>query len=433
MEEERKPTEWNVPDRWRVSQYNFAPEVRASYPHIPKRVTVRDVTLVEGQHQPGVKFTLKDMMRIAHALREAGITMMKASMDNYLFHEFITTVRREIPDSFIHVIHPILDHKKYWDSLDQCKKDLDMLAEAGVDEVDFPGHNSWNVPDHIAKAMTKEARLDRYAEMTRYARSRNILVEAAHPDTPRVPWEDFRELVAVAVEAGATSVAIYDSYGVATPGAMQYFVRKLIDEFGLPVMVHVHNDLGSAEATEIGGILGGATICDCAINGLGDRAGNASLEEMVLQLEMNYGVETGVRLDKLLSLCRLLEEVTGIRFPYVKPVSGKNVFTHASEAHATMVLSQGVDLKYASKHEAYAPEVVGGKRAIRFGAATLTGGMIRLRMEQLGLTFGDREVERITRTIRDTFVAKEKDLSLEEFDALAREVCGAGPAPDSQR
>lgn len=414
---------WNVPDKWCVSLYNYAEEVRAGYPNLSERVTIRDVTLAEGQHQPGVRYTLKDMLRIAQALRDAGITMIKQHIGDFQTFEFIKAVKREIPDIFIHVTHPIFDHKRYWDSVNECKKDIDMIVEIGVDEVDFPGFNSWNVPDHVAKAMSKEARLERYAEMTRYARRKGILVEAAHVDTMRTPWGDFKEHIANAVRAGATSVAIYDSYGVASPSAMKYLTQKVIKEFGLPVLVHAHNDLGSAEATEIGGVLGGATLCDLSINGLGDRAGNASLEQVVLQLELNYGVKTGVRLEKLLGLCRLVEEVTGIEFPYIKPVSGRNVFTHESEAHASMILSQGVHLKYASKHEAYAPEVVGGKRAVRFGGTSLSGTMIRLRLEQLGLDFGDKEIEEVSDRIKNIFVTQKTDISLEEFDLIASEVC----------
>jgi len=419
IEEEK----WNVPDRWRVSLYNYANEVKAGYANLPERVTIRDVTLAEGQHQPGVHYTLKDMLRIAHALRDAGITMIKQHIGDFQAFEFIRAVKKEIPDIFIHVTHPIYDYDRYLNSLEECKKDIDLFAEAGVDEVDFPGHNSWNTPDHVARAMSKEARLERYAEMTRYVRSKGLLMEAALVDTMRVPWEDFKEHIGNAVRAGATSVALYDSYGIATPDAMKYLTQKTIKEFGLPVLVHAHNDLGSAEATQIGGVIGGATLCDLSVNGLGDRAGNASLEQVVLQLELNYGVKTGVKLEKLLGLCRLVEEITGIEFPYIKPVSGRNVFTHESEAHASMVLSQGVGLKYASKHEAYAPEVVGGKRAVRFGGTSLTGTMIRLRMEQLGLMFGEKEIEEVSGRIKSIFVTQKKDLSLEEFDVIARDVC----------
>ncbi len=414
---------WDVPGRWYVSPYNYDGEVRAVYGDLPESVIVRDVTLAEGPHQSGVRFTLKEMLRIAHALREAGITMIKQNIDNFGSLEFIRLVKPEIPDLFIDVILAILDHRKYWESLDQCKRDLDVLAEAGAEEVCFPGYNSWNVPHHIEKAMSKEALLERYAEMTTYARSIGMLVEAGPVDTTRVPWADLKELLTTAVDAGATSIAVYDSYGVATPDGMKCLVQKIRREFDLPILVHAHNDLGAAEAAEIGGIIGGATLCDLSVNGLGDRAGNASLEEVVMQLELNYGVKTGVQKDKLLGLSKLLEEVTGVAFPYVKPISGMNVFTHASEAHATMVLSQGVNLNYASRHEAYAPEVVGGKRTVRFGGSTLSGGMIHLRLEQLGLKSGDKEVAMMTDRIKEAFVDGEADISLEEFDALAQELC----------
>jgi isopropylmalate/homocitrate/citramalate synthase len=185
----------------------------------------------------------------------------------------------------------------------------------------------------------------------------------------------------------------------------------------------VHNDFGLAEANTVGGILGGASSCDLTVNGLGDRAGNAALEEVVLQLEALYGIRTGVKLENLLKLCRVVEEVTGIKPHNFKPIAGKNVFTHESEAHAKMVLEYGVDKKYVSWAEPYSPAVVGGKRTVRFGGTSLTGDMIRLRMGGMGLAFGEREVEEVSKRIRDIFVAKKADISLEEFDEIAKEVC----------
>jgi 2-isopropylmalate synthase len=414
---------WDVPDKWHVSPYNYAEEVRAGYENLPERVTIRDVTLAEGQHQPGVHYTLEGMLEIARALHEAGITMIKQHIGDFQPLEFIRRVKRQIPDVFIHVTIPIFENDRYRESNTAAKQDMDVFIDAGIDEVDFPGFNSWSCPEYIEEAISKEARLEKYAEMTQYARSNGVLVEAAHVDTTRTPWEDLKEHFDNAVKAGATSIALYDSYGVATPDAMKYLVMKVKKEYGLPVLVHAHNDLGSAEATEIGGIIGGASLCDVSVNGLGDRAGNASLEQVVMQLELNYGFKTGVKLERLLGLCRLVEKVTGIEFPFIKPVSGKNVFTHESEAHAAMILNQGLDLKYASKHEAYSPQVVGGTRMVRFGGTSLTGTMIRLRMEQLGLKFDDKEVKEVSSRIRRIFETRGTDISLPEFDTIAKEVC----------
>lgn len=416
---------WNVQDKWCVSPYNFADEVVKNYPHKPAKIRIRDVTMAEGQHQPGVKYTPKGMVEIAGAFVDAGITMMKQHLEDYNAIECIKAIKADVPDMWIHVTFPIYDSDKYiGDGVKHCLEMLDQFVKIGVDSVDFPGFNSWNVPHHVAEKMNKQERLDRYALMTREARSRGIEVEAAHVDATRIPWDDFYEHYDNAIKAGASHMAIYDSYGTASPDGMKYLVEKCRSTWGIPVLVHAHNDLGMPEGSEIAGVLGGATMCDCSVNGLGDRAGNACLQTVVMQLEMNYGIDTGVDMSKLLNLCRLVEGITGIDFPYIKPVSGKHVFTHESEAHAAMVLSQGMDVTFASRHEAYAPSIVGGKREIQFGGTSLSGTMIRIRLEQLGYETSEENIKKIADKIQERFLTtQDEDINLTEFDQIAAEIC----------
>lgn len=414
---------WNIPEKWYVSPYSFADEVRVNY-DLPEQITVRDVTLQEGQHQPGVQFTLEGMLKITRALYEAGIREIKQALGDFQTLEFIRAVKHEIPKIKITLITPTIEYMKYRNSPTLFKKDLDIYIEAGIDEACIPGSFSWSCPKSINYAMSREARLERLDEMTRYARSKGIGVEFGHVDTTRAAFEDLKDLFDTGLKAGMTSIGVYDSYGCATPDGMKYLVSKLKQEYkGIPILSHAHNDFGSADATTIGGILGGATSCDLSINGLGDRAGNASLEEVVLQLEAMYKIKTGVELNHLTNLSGLVAEVTGIKPHHFKPIVGKNVFTHESEAHAQMVLEYGVDAKYVSWAEPYSPSVIGGKRVVRFGGTSLTGDMIRLRMGQIGLKYSEKEVEEMSNRIKNIFVTEKTDISLEEFDAIAREVC----------
>jgi isopropylmalate/homocitrate/citramalate synthase len=416
--------QWNVADRWYVSPYNFAEEVRSSHPNMPAKLTIRDVTLTEGQHQPGVRYTLDGMLKIAHALYDMGITEIKQGSQDFQALEFITQVKREIPNVKIGVILSIVEGEEYRQSVSRTKQDMERYIDAGIDELNFPCSLSWSCPKAISDVMTRDAQIERIVEMTQYARSQGISVEYGHIDATRAAFEDLKELFDNGLRAGMTRIGIYDSYGVASPGGMKFLVSKLRQEYqDVDILVHAHNDFGSAEATTIGGILGGGTTCELSVNGLGDRAGNASLEEVVLQLEAFYGIKTGLKLEKLLNLCRVVEEVTGIKVHSYKPIAGENVFTHESEAHAGFILQEGLNIKYASKSEAYSPEAVGGKRRVKFGGTSLTGGMIKQRMNQIGLQYGEKETNEVRNRIKEIFVEQHRDISLEEFDALAREVC----------
>jgi len=416
--------QWNVADRWYVSPYNFAEEVRSSHPNMPEKLTIRDVTLTEGQHQPGVRYTLDGMLKIAHALYDMGITEIKQGSQDFQALEFITQVKREIPNVKIGVILSIVEGEEYRQSVSRTKQDMERYIDAGIDELNFPCSLSWSCPKAISDVMTREAQIERIVEMTQYARSQGISVEYGHIDATRAAFEDLKELFDNGLRAGMARIGIYDSYGVASPDGMKFLVSKLRQEYqDVDILVHAHNDFGSAEATTIGGILGGGTTCELSVNGLGDRAGNASLEEVVLQLEAFYGIKTGLKLEKLLNLCRVVEEVTGIKVHSYKPIAGENVFTHESEAHAGFILQEGLNIKYASKSEAYSPEAVGGRRRVKFGGTSLTGGMIKQRMNQIGLQYGEKETNEVRNRIKEIFVEQHRDISLEEFDALAREVC----------
>ena len=415
---------WHVPDKWYVSPYNFAEAVRSSYPNMPEEITIRDVTLTEGQHQPGVHYTLDGMLKIAHALHEMGITEIKQGSQDFQVLEFITRVKREIPSIKIGLILSIVEGEEYRESKSRTRQDMDRYIDAGIDELNFPCSLSWSCPKSLSEQMSREGQIERLVEMTQYAKRQGITVEYGHIDATRAAFEDLKELFDNGLRAGMTRIGVYDSYGVASPDGMKFLVSKLRQEYkDVDILVHAHNDFGSAEATTIGGILGGGTTCELSVNGLGDRAGNASFEEVVLQLEAFYGIKTGLKLDKLLNLCKVAEEVTGIKVHNFKPIAGENVFTHESEAHAGFILEEGLDIKYASKSEAYSPEVVGGRRRVKFGGISLTGGMIKQRMNQLGLQYGEKEINEVRTRIKNIFVNEQRDISLEEFDAMATEVC----------
>ncbi len=421
---------WIAQDKWFVSPYSHADEARTGY-DLPEKITIRDVTLSEGQHQPGVHYTLQGMLRIARALYEAGITEIKQHAADFQALEFITAVKRELPDVKITAAWPVFEHLEYRESPARCKADMDIWAKAGVDEFNFPGYVSWSTPKSYEEFMPRAARLERYAELAEHATSRGVGVEMGHVDCTRASLQDLRDFHQAAYGKGLTRIGIYDSYGSTSPDGMKFLVRETKKEFkDIPILSHAHNDFGSAEATTIGGILGGASACDLSINGLGDRAGNAALEEWVLQLEAFYGIKTGVNLEDLLKLCRLVEEETGFRPHSFKPVAGKNVFTHESDAHAKMILEYGVNAKYVSWAEGYSPFAVGGTRAVRFGGTSLSGDMIRQGLDALGLEYSGSHVAEVSRRLREIFVARGSDISLEEFDEIAREV--VSPCDDSR-
>lgn len=355
---------WNKPDRWYVSPHNFAHEVVGKMGSVPLHVTVRDVTLCEGQHQPGIRYELEEMITIADALYEAGIRLIKQHAFDKDCIEFITAVKKAHSDVKISLAFPVLELAKYRTAPDRAKSDIVPYIDAGTDEIVFPGNISWSCPKFISDCYSVSERLCIYEDLIRFVRGKGIEVEVGQVDGTRATLEDLTTLYDTCHSNGMTSIGMYDSYGCSTPYAMTFLVSTLKKRYNLPIMVHAHNDFSSAVATTIGGILGGATICDLSINGLGDRAGNASLEETALQLEALYDIRTGIDLKKLVPLCKLVENITGYKTHESKPVTGCNIFSHNVEFHAKAIQEGGEGGEYIPWAEPYSPNLVGGTRII---------------------------------------------------------------------
>jgi len=393
---------WYVPGKWYVAPACFAEEIRATY-DLPDRVIVRDVTLSEGQHAIGVNYTLKDMLRIAHALGEAGVAEIKQHHGDFQAYEFIKAFKKEAKEPKISLLIPVMPHHA-----DTSKEQLDAYIDAGVDSVEVLGDI---------------AALDRYTEFIEYIKGKGVPTEAGTPNAVRLPFEDVIEFYNIGIDAGASRVSVYDSFNPETPEAARYWVKefKKAIRSRVPILWQSHNDFGLGTATTLGAITGGASACDLSVNGLGDRGGNASMEEVVLALESMYAVKTGMKLERFCELSRLVVEASGVGIHAYKPIVGKNVFLHESEGHAVMFLRAGVDKDFIPEGEPYSPMVMGCKREVRMGGTSL--GLIPLRLSQLGLKYTEREIKQIENQLVELWTKQKKDLSLEEFDALAKRVC----------
>lgn len=390
---------WYVPGKWYVAPACFAEEVRATY-DLPERVIVRDVTLSEGQHAIGVNYTLKAMLKIAHALGEAGVAEIKQHHGDFQTYEFIKAFKKEATEPKISLLIPVMPSHA-----NVSKEQIDAYIDAGVDSIEVLG-------DMAAR--------DRYIEVIKYVKGKGVPTEAGTPNAVRLPFEEVTEFYDAGIDAGASRVCVYDSFNPETPEAARYWVKefKKAIRSRVPILWQSHNDYGLGTATTLGAITGGASACDLSVNGLGDRGGNASMEEVALVLESMYAVKTGIKLEKLCELSRLVIEASGVGIHAYKPIVGKNVFVHESEGHAVIMLRAGVDKDFIAEGEPYSPMVMGRKREVRMGGTSL--GLIPLRLSQLGLKYTEREIKQIKNQLIKLWTEQKKDMSLEEFDALAK-------------
>ena len=192
---------------------------------------------------------------------------------------------------------------------------------------------------------------------------------------------------------------LYDTVGACNIPAITWMVRELKKIAGnTPLGIHVHDDFGLGTASTIAAVEQGVEYMDLVVNKLGDRAGNTSFEEVVVALEMLYGVNTGIKLSKLFDLSKHVEKISGIPLPFNKPVVGKNTFIHESELH---VMSAMKKEKYWMCFTPYRPDVVGQKEKIIFGPTTLHGEAIKMKCSQLGYEDFPGKVPEILSTVHD--------------------------------
>lgn len=372
--------------KWYPSPFNHHPEVEKLMT-LPRKITVFDSTLREGEETPGVVMTLDTKVAIAEKLVELGVVEAEIGYVG-LFEEHAEVVRRIRKKGLPLTLGTLI---RMWSP--DFKKEIDKAVEVGVDIIELCGGSS----DHQLEIrnMSRGLLMDRMIEATEYARTSNKIVDFYPYDSVRTDLDYMKVLLKSGVEAGADRVHVSDTLGNASPLATRFFIQEMKKAVGdVPVQFHCHNDFGTAVANTCAAVEGGAEFIDLIINGLGDRAGNANFQEAVMALTCVYGVDTGIKLEKLYEVCKFVEEITKFRMEENKPIVGKLCFIHESDFHVQGLLSG----KW-SAFEPFLPEVVGQKRLNYFGTTT-SKESIQLKAKNMGYTLTSEQVEKVSVKIK---------------------------------
>jgi len=291
--------------------------------------------------------------------------------------------------------------------VDDIEKEVDNILAAEADYVNF-----LLVPSPALK--TKTDVFNRISEGIEYAKSQGAYVAFGSGRVIPKYWKKFLEL---AIDANVDRVVVYDGNGCALPIAFKdniNFTKRIVKD--IPVEVHTYNDLGLAVATTLAGVEGGAEIVDVVFNGLGDRAGNAATEEVIMALEILYGLNTNIKLNKLMEVSQLIEKYSKTPLQPHKAIVGKNCFVHESDLHVEQILS-GNWVTW----ELFQPHVVGQTRKLIFGATTLQDRAIKAKLDKMGLHPTENHLKTLRKRIQDKIKIQEY-ISEEELEKIAREL-----------
>jgi isopropylmalate/homocitrate/citramalate synthase len=385
-------------NEWWVSPYNFVPEVRAGF-DLPKKVSIHDATLRDGEQTPGVVFSVADKIEIAAKLDEIGVDRIEAGMPAVSEQDFqaIKEISRMGLKARIYTFARAMN------------TDIDKALECGCHGVII------EIPIGYPKLKyqfkwTWEDVLKKSVGVINYAKSRGLHVVYFPYDTTRAREDDLRNLLSrVVLDSNPDSVGVVDTMGCALPEAIKYMVRLVKSLTKLPVEVHTHNDFGMAVATELAGVEAGAECVHSCANGLGERTGNAALEELIVALHVLYGYDTQYNLGKLPELGELVSRISRFEIAANKPILGERNFTRESGIGVDLVVKE--PLAMFGTHPALTGrrgEVVLGKKS---GKASIT-----YNLEQMGVASADDDaVGEMLRLVKEKGIEKRGLVTPEEF------------------
>jgi len=243
------------------------------------------------------------------------------------------------------------------------KNDVDAVLDADLEYIHtFIGTSPLH-RDYKLK-MSKSEIIAKACEAVEYGKDHGLTVEFSAEDATRTERDFLVEVYREVVSSGADFLDVPDTVGILTPILTHELITDLKDSFKIPLSVHFHNDFGLATANTLTAIECGVNQAHVTVNGLGERTGNCSLEELVMTLKASYDIDLGLDTTRLYSLSNLVGRLTGVKMPVNKPIVGANAFAHESGIHVHGILNN------ASTYEPMSPEMVGHSRRIVLGKHT---------------------------------------------------------------
>ncbi len=263
---------------------------------------------------------------------------------------------------------------------------------------------------------TRQEALNRSVEAVERVKDAGVTCMYSPMDATRTDESFLIDIIEAVSDVGTDWINIPDTCGVATPRRFYDMAETVCAHTDASVDVHTHDDFGLAAANALSGYEAGAAQAQVSVNGIGERAGNAAYEEVVMALESLYNVDTGIKTARITELARVVEEKSDITVPANKPVVGDNAFSHESGIHAAGVIENTDTFEPG----VMTPEMVGASRELVLGKHTGTHS-VRQRLEEAGYDPTEAEVREVTRLVKDTGAQKEQ-VTFERLKEFAREV-----------
>ncbi|QLC51171.1 2-isopropylmalate synthase [Methanolobus zinderi] len=372
-----------------------------------KRKTIFDTTLRDGEQTPGVSLTNEQKLKIARQLDKLGVDVLEAGFPISSQGEK-QNVRAIASEGL---------------TLDVCglarvlPKDLDACIDCGVDMV----HTFVSTSDiqriHTIKKSREEV-VTMAVDAVERIKEHGVKCMFSAMDATRTDLDYLTEIFRAVEGAGCDIINVPDTVGVMSPSRMYNLVNSIYKEVNIPIDVHCHNDFGIAVANSLMAVEAGASQVQCTVNGIGERAGNANLAQVVMSLHSIYGAKTNINTEYLLETSKMVENFTGIRSPPNTPIVGDNAFAHESGIHTHGVLEQSDTFEPGIM----TPEMVGHKRRIVVGKHAGKHA-VKKSLDDMGIETTEEQLDEILVRIKD-IANKGKRICDADLHAVASAVLG---------
>ncbi|MBI5680442.1 MAG: 2-isopropylmalate synthase [Methanobacterium sp.] len=365
---------------------------------------ILDTTLRDGEQTPGVSLTPDEKLRIAIKLDELGVDVIEAG----------SAITSEGEREGIKKVSSEGLKAEICSFARAVKVDVDAALECDVESVHLVVPTSDLHIEHKLRKTREEVK-ELAIESVEYALDHGLLVELSAEDSTRSDLDFLTQLFKEGIDAGAKRICACDTVGMLTPERAYDFYGHL-SKLGVPLSAHCHNDFGLAVANSLAGLRAGASQVHCTINGIGERAGNASLEEIVVALYSLYETKTNINIGMLYDMSKMVARMTGVYLQPNKAIVGENAFAHESGIHADGVM------KKAETYEPITPELVGHKRRFVMGKH-IGSSALKQRLEEMDLPVNPEKFNQIFNRVK-SLGDMGKCVTDVDLQAIAEDVMG---------